>query len=95
LHLEVLGGHWEGEEPGWSMRSWLQSGKRRIGRTTLGGRRGVLYDHPSYREGGGVFGGHFTFIWRKGEITYAASLHMWRPRHETRRVLGRIIRRLT
>ena len=93
FHLELLGGYWEGDRPAWSMRAWLGSGstKRRIGRVRLGGNDGVLYDHPSYSEGGGVFGGHLTFIWRKREITYVASLHTWKPRHEARRALATIV----
>ena len=63
-------------------------------RARLGGQRGTLYDHPPYSERPGVFAGHFTFIWKKGEITYAASLHKWRPHRETRRALAAFIARL-
>jgi hypothetical protein len=93
LHLEVLGGRWQGDDPAWSMRAWLRTGKRLIGRATLGGHEGRLYDHPPYGEAG-VFGSHMTFIWEDGPITYAASLHRWKPRSETRRLLDQIVARL-
>ncbi len=73
------------------MRAWLRSGKRLLETTKLGGQRGQLYDHPPYSERPGVFAGHFTFIWKKGEITYAASLHKWRPHRETREALAALI----
>ena len=38
-----------------------------------------------------MFGGHFTFIWKKGKVTYVASLHKWEPRQETRRTLDGLI----
>jgi hypothetical protein len=88
FHLELLGGEWEGDRPAWSMRAWLGNSKRRIRATTLGGQRGVLYDHPDHQ---GVFDDHLTFIWKKGKITYAASLHARLPRGETTRALGTII----
>ena len=90
-HVELLGGYWKGDDPAWSMRAWLGTGKRLLGTTTLGGERGRLYEHPPYSERPGVFAGHFTFIWKNGEITYAASLHKWRPDRETRRALGEFI----
>ena len=71
------------------MRGWLgEHNRRRIGAATLAGHRGVLYDHPQSQ---GVFDDHLTFIWRKREITFAASLHTWTPRQETRRVLAATI----
>ena len=90
LHFEVLGGRWEGVDPAWSMRAWLGTGKRPLGRATLGGHSGWLYDHPPYGEAG-VFGSHMTFIWEDGPITYAASLHRWKPRAATRRTLASLV----
>lgn len=83
LHFEVLGGP--------RTRRQLHTNEARLlGRVTLGGRSGTLYDHPPYGQAG-RFGSHLTFVWEEREVTYAASLHRWKPREETHETLGRLI----
>jgi YVTN family beta-propeller protein len=81
LHLAVLDGTsaLAGPEGSWE----------RLGQTTLGGRRGELYQAPPYPEGG-YHGNHLIFIWLEGHQRYAVSLHSWGSR-EALGLLGAIV----
>jgi hypothetical protein len=52
-----------------------------LGRHTIAGHRGALYDQVSYSICNECsFTGHVTFIWHEHGVTYAASLHRWSAR---------------
>jgi hypothetical protein len=49
-----------------------------LGRRTIAGHTGKLYDQVSYSICGECsYTGHVTFIWHQHRVTYAASLHRW------------------
>jgi hypothetical protein len=49
-----------------------------LGRRTIAGHAGKLYDQVSYSICGECsYTGHVTFIWHQHGVTYAASLHRW------------------
>lgn len=87
---------WNGNEPIWFFHFFLLEGKlnaklldlsgvaypqRLLGRHTIAGHSGELYDQVSYSVCPSCsFTGHVTFVWSQHGVTYAASLHRWSPR---------------
>lgn len=78
--IDANGGHWTfaggtGTALDGLIRQWLddESTKRRTQR--IAGRRTTIIFMPSFRAGGGYYGGHVVAIWRSGEYTYHLSVH--------------------
>lgn len=97
LHLELLGGRWIGTRRGDDLAAWLglvvsgEDGFTRLGTRRHGGVSGTLYRAPPFSRGGGMFADHLTFIWPRGRLVYAASLHAWEPGREAEVLLERIV----
>jgi hypothetical protein len=60
-----------------------------LGNAELGGRTGTLSLAPPF-PGGGEAGGHLLFLWEEDGVSYAATLHAWRPVEEAIDTLGRV-----
>lgn len=87
---------WRANEPIWFFHFFVLEGKldaklldlsgvpypqRLLGRYTIAGHAGKLYDQVSYSICAGCsFTGHVTFVWSQRGVTYAASLHRWSAR---------------
>lgn len=82
---------------------WRREGKAHVPAgarpATLGGRRGVLMDATSYgvasHENDYLYwANHTRFLWRENGVPYVATLHRFGTLHETRELLGRLVREL-
>ena len=63
--------------------------QRLLGRYTIAGHFGKLYDQVSYSICASFsFTGHVTFVWSQRGVTYAASLHRWSARPTSPSVLA-------
>jgi hypothetical protein len=91
LHFEMLGGRYVPDALGVHGLSGTRPLQRLVGTRTIAGHRGRLYFGLPYNHGGGEYGSHYTFIWRQGSWSYAASLHSWKPHTTTLKVLADII----
>jgi hypothetical protein len=91
LHFEMLGGRYIPETLGLHGLSGTRPLQRLVGTRTIAGHEGHLYFGLPYNQGGGEYGSHYTFIWRQGRWSYAASLHSWTPHTATLKVLSDII----
>lgn len=61
-----------------------------LGEAELGGRAGTLALAPPFPAGGEA-GGHLLFLWQEDGVSYAATLHAWRPVAETIDALRRVV----
>jgi hypothetical protein len=91
LHFEMLGGRYIPEALSLHGLSGTRPLERLVGTRTIAGHRGRLYFGLPYNRGGGEYGSHYTFVWRQGAWSYAASLHSWTPHTATLKVLDDII----
>jgi hypothetical protein len=94
LHFEILGGRGVPEAVGVHGLSGTRPLQRLLVTRTIAGHRGHLYLGLPYDRGGGEYGSHYTFVWRRGPWHYAASLHSWTPYRDTLAVLAAIIAHL-
>jgi hypothetical protein len=88
LHFEVF---WRKEGP-----SHVPAGARPA---ALGGRRGLQKDATSYGLASGendylYWANHTRFLWRENGVRYVATLHRFGTKHDTRTLLGGLIREL-
>jgi hypothetical protein len=91
LHFEMLGGRYVPDALGVHSLSGTRPLQRLVATQTIAGHRGHLYFGLPYNRGGGQYGSHYTFIWRQGRWSYAASLHSWKPHTTALKVLADII----
>jgi hypothetical protein len=94
LHFEVVGGGDVLRVLGVHRSSNRHPLQRLISTRTIAGHPGYLYFGLPYNQGGGQYGSHYTFVWRQGSWSYAASLHSWTPHTATLKVLAAIIAHL-
>jgi hypothetical protein len=94
LHFELLGGRYVLEALSVHGLSGTRPLQRLLGTRTIAGHRGHLYFGLPYDRGGGEYGSHYTFVWRRGPWRYAASLHSWTPHRNRLSVLAAIIAHL-